>query len=148
VLEHNLPGVFSDSLHWTVRRLESAVPMRPCEPDYGRIGLACRGRELPGWLALAAGAGPRSSRPKPSPARICPASVRLSGVPSARSRALISYTPTGPGGAARSPGLGRGTGLSDSDYVNFPVVRAIARSHPYAWKDPGGETPNLLATST
>ena len=43
-------------------------------------------------LALASGAGPRSSRPKPSSARICPTPVRLSGVPSARSRALISCT--------------------------------------------------------
>ena len=41
-------------------------------------------------LVLASGAGPRSSRPKPSSARICPTPVRLSGVPSARSRALIS----------------------------------------------------------
>jgi len=43
-------------------------------------------------LVLAAGAGPRSSRPKPSSARICPTPVRLSGVPSVRSRALISCT--------------------------------------------------------
>ena len=43
-------------------------------------------------LALASGAGPRSSRPKPSSARICPTPVRLSGVPSVRSRALISCT--------------------------------------------------------
>ena len=43
-------------------------------------------------LALASGAGPRSSRPNPSSARTCPTPVRLSGVPSARSRALISCT--------------------------------------------------------
>ena len=46
---------------------------------------------VPG-LVLAWGAGPRSSRPKPSSVRICPTPVRLSGVASARSRELISYT--------------------------------------------------------
>ena len=57
---------------------------------------AARGRPVSrpavAGLALASGAAPRSSRPKPSSARICPAPVRLSGVPSARSRALISCT--------------------------------------------------------
>ena len=41
-------------------------------------------------LMLASGSGWRSSRPKPSSARICPTPVRLSGVPSAVSRVLIS----------------------------------------------------------
>ena len=43
-------------------------------------------------LVLACGSGPRSSRPDPSSARIWPTPVRFSGVPSAASRALISYT--------------------------------------------------------
>ena len=41
---------------------------------------------------LASGSGWRSSRPKPSSARISPTLVRLSGVPSAANRAEISYT--------------------------------------------------------
>jgi hypothetical protein len=41
-------------------------------------------------LTLMASAGPRSSRPNPSSVRICPTLVRLSGVPSAASRTLIS----------------------------------------------------------
>ena len=41
-------------------------------------------------LMLASGAEPRSSRPKPSSARIWPTPVRFSGVPSAASRVLIS----------------------------------------------------------
>jgi hypothetical protein len=41
-------------------------------------------------LMLASGSGWRSSRPKPSSARICPTPVRFSGVPSAASRAEIS----------------------------------------------------------
>ena len=39
---------------------------------------------------LASGAGPRSSRPNPSSARISATEVRFSGVPSADSRAEIS----------------------------------------------------------
>jgi hypothetical protein len=43
-------------------------------------------------LVLASAAGSRSSRPKPSSARISPTPVRLSGTFSAASWALISYT--------------------------------------------------------
>ena len=55
---------------------------------------AARGRLVsrPGvaGLMLASGAGPRSSRPNPSSARISATEVRFSGVPSAASRAEIS----------------------------------------------------------
>ena len=41
-------------------------------------------------LVLACGAGPRSSRPKPSPRRMSLTALRPSGAPSLVSRALIS----------------------------------------------------------
>ena len=52
----------------------------------------CVSRPAVPGLAPAWGSGPRTSRPKPSSARICPTPVRLSGVASARSRELISET--------------------------------------------------------
>ncbi|MBA3575165.1 MAG: hypothetical protein H0W37_09440 [Pseudonocardiales bacterium] len=52
----------------------------------------CVSRPAVPGLAPAWGSGPRTSRPKPSSARICPTPVRLSGVASARSRELISWT--------------------------------------------------------
>ncbi len=58
--------------------------------------VATRGRRVSrpavAGLTLANLAGPRSSRPKPSSVRICPTLVRLRGVPSSASLALISWT--------------------------------------------------------
>lgn len=48
-------------------------------------------RPVVAGLMLASGSGWRSSRPKPSSVRICPTPVRLSGLPSAASRRLISW---------------------------------------------------------
>jgi len=74
---------------------------------------AARGRRVSrpavaGWCWRRAGS--RSSRPKPSSARICPTPVLLSGVPSAHSRALISYTDRPSRAQQGHPGavLGRG----------------------------------------